>query len=252
MEPSALYYVRVKKRGYVPFFPEYYYRDEIEVFEEVKKKVGLFDLNEGEIKHLEIKMEKGCTLKGKIFKKDSEGIIPFKNASLYLSLYFPKTDTYWQGMKRAGIKSIPTDDKGEFIIESLEPSEHYSIQLLEDGYATQRLKDICVKKSETSVINHTFDFTAAAIVEGTITIDGKVPKELYIQILHLFNINGTEMVKGCAYHVLNNSSKFSVLGIPPGDYMMAIVAYNEKDEEYSKKIKFYISNSDKKTININL
>lgn len=76
------YFMRCTAPGYAQYIPEYYAEYvKPEYFDEIFRP---FRIEEGQIKHIRINLEKGGSLKGVLFKKDSTGISPFKGVTVFL------------------------------------------------------------------------------------------------------------------------------------------------------------------------
>jgi hypothetical protein len=74
--PNREYFIRCTATGYAQYIPGYYLEYvKPEYFDEI---IHPFLLEEGQIKHVQIRLEKGGSLKGILYIKDASGILPFK------------------------------------------------------------------------------------------------------------------------------------------------------------------------------
>jgi 5-hydroxyisourate hydrolase-like protein (transthyretin family) len=210
-----------EKTGYVTYQPRY----KITQIYGGRKLVEVLHIEEGEIRHLDIKMERGGQLLAKIFKKDENGISPYTDFSAQIG--FKAGDTIDDIFTLDGIS-----EGGEYFTDGLEASDRYTLRINAVEYAgyPEFETNFEIKKGETTIIEHTFDFTDNTGVTGVIYLDNE-PVE--IAVLTLQDINN---------HVVAEAStqmeyKYSFKNIPPGTYTLRVYFSKEKKEYWpSRKI----------------
>jgi hypothetical protein len=202
------YILSCHKSGYADYQPDY----KILEMNDPSKYVNVINLNQGEIKHFNIEMEKGGGVLVTIFKKDENGVSPFT--------YYSSTIGIVEGEHIFTVAYHPFDTENEeFLTESLIPSDKYSINIeaiLPDrsGLPTYRTQ-FTVKKNEITVISHTFDFTDITGVNGVVMY---INIPLGSGVVYLQNMEGDII----AEIFINYDGKYSFRNIPPGVYKIAV------------------------------
>jgi hypothetical protein len=239
------YYLQCYKRGYIPFLPEYYQSVKKELF---RKVYQTFNLKEGQIKHVRIKLEKGGTLKGVLYKKDLSGVSVFKNKSMFLGRKRSSDEHLFpEHVTELGNIEVVTNERGEFEIDGLESSDEYFIEFLSFGYIYPTFRNIKIKKNEVTNIDFTVDLSNQTGVKGVIKINGEIP--------HLGNVTMTPITPGnsnllwVCLSAINENGEYSCQGLPPGKYRMEILFYYDEDSEMKKELIVIIEQGRTKTIN---
>jgi hypothetical protein len=214
---AGTFYVQCNKAGYVPFLPDYYRKNiKPEYIEEVFR---LFNLKEGQIKHLKIELERGGTLTGKFYVKDSSGTYVLTNSGVFLNRLRDVDDTHLRDTKIFEILYNDVHNNGEMIINGLEPSDNYYMKIISDGYYSQTIEDISIVKNEANNISFTLDCIGKASVKGFLTINGEM---VYSGSVNIANPEKDKFGRYnfCAYP-LKNEKFFTLNAIPPGKYRLS-------------------------------
>jgi hypothetical protein len=207
------YYIRGEKPGYVPYQPLYKIMRAFRM-----KLVDVLRIDEEEIRHLDIKMERGGQLLAKIFKKEKNGISPYNKFSAKIG--------YRAGDKIEDIFTLGGISKGgEFFADGLVESDRYTFRLRaieHEGYPKFKTK-FEIKKGEITTIEHTFDFTDNTGVTGVIYLDNE---PISNAVVELEDINSHAVAE--TEPRLEN--KYSFKNIQPGTYTLTVFFMNENKE----------------------
>ena len=225
------YIIRGKKSGYATYQPEY----KIDQNYGGRNLVEVLFIKEGEIRHLDIKMERGGQLLAKIFKKDENGISPYTDFSAQIG--YRTGDTIDDIFTLYGIRI-----GGEYFADGLEASDRYSLSVIETertGYPEFET-NFEIKKGETTIIEHTFDFTDNTGVIGVIYLDNE-PVE--IATLYLQDIN-SHLVAEASPQI---EGKYSFKNIPTGTYTLRVY-FSKENKKYRILKKILIEKGILKTL----
>ena len=272
------YYLLCFKKGYIPFLPEYY-RQWIkdEYFEEIYR---VFKLDEGQIKHIKIKMEKGGILKARFYKKEASGVSIYKNISFSLERKREPNEVFFIDLDTFFVLSVEIDNigdiaptvfihpnktgefeikgftvevtqPGEYVVYGLEPLYDYNITFSEDGYRIPVIRDISIEKNEVTNIEYTVDLTNKTGIQGGITISGIPPRDGSIALDSL-DPDTPDLYWSCRSE-LDKDGKYSCLGLLPGKYKMEIyvIAQSPPDHDIRKDIIVEIEEGKTKILNLN-
>jgi hypothetical protein len=245
---TVFYFIECSKRGYVSFPPIYYL--EYGKDEYYADLLQMFQVQEGEIKHLRVELEKGGTLKGTFYKKDLSGISPFSHASgLLIRESVPDMERL-RDERSFIIFHIEADENGKFMIEGIEPFDQYSIRIFPRVYVSQEIENIVVRKNQVEEIEYTFDMTDQTGIEGSVKVNGQPPQLGHIYILNLTQ----ESLKtfGGATTRIENDGHFVYKGMPPGKYRLTASGFDKDRNRFSGEYFVEISANQTKVININL
>jgi hypothetical protein len=240
------YYIQCYKKGYIPFLPEYYRSVKDELFAKIFR---VFDLKEGQIKHIRIKLERGGTLKGVLYKKELSGVTIFKNVSMFLGRKKDADEYVFPGhVKELGNIEVKTNEKGEFEMTGLEPSDEYFIEFLEIGYRYPTFRNIKIRKNEVTNIDFTVDFTDQTGIKGVIKINGEIPQigSVYLKII---TNNNSDLLWSCRSYI-NDIGEYSCFGLLPGKYEMDINLYYSEGK-VTKRLIVEIEQGKTKTLDLN-
>jgi len=243
----SAFYVQCEKKGYISLIPSIYlkYR-KVEKFPEV---AGIFTLQEGQIKHFAIELEKGGGLKGTIYKKEASGISPYSFIGGYLKIITnPDSNLLRDDEYGYNIADIDTDEKGKFEIEGIEPYDDYSIKLLLNGYPAEIIQHIKIEKNVTENIEYVIDLTDPTGMEGVIKIGQTIPESGEVRMQ---KISGTSLdYTDIGYCRLSKDGRYSCRGLNPGTYRVYVAAYDS--EKHEKEFTVEIVEGTTKMFNINL
>lgn len=221
------FYVQCSKKDYIPSIPELYKAYSKPEF--VKENFRVFKLNEGQIKHLKIELEKGGILKGKIFKKEPSGITPLSYAGGFLKRKSnPDEKRLEEAISGYKIEHIDADEKGEFEIHSIEPYDNYYITFVLNGYPLIDVSDIKVNKYTTEMVEIILDLTDQTGIEGIITVGALPAKSGYIYIIRDVPISQLKKNDISSFDIYENNinGKYSCKGLNPGVYRMSVHVSN--------------------------
>jgi hypothetical protein len=213
------YIIRGIKSWYATYQPEY----KIDKNYGGRNLVEVLFIKEGEIRHLDIKMERGGQLLAKIFKKDENGISPYTDFSAQIG--YRTGDTIDDIFTLYGIRI-----GGEFFADGLPASNRYtlSVNAVEfEGYPEFET-NFEIKKGETTIIEHNFDFTDNTGVTGVIYLDNEPVEHA---TLYLEDTKSHVVADATVY----TGNKYTFKNIMPGNYTLRV--YFDKDEKEYKVLK---------------
>ncbi len=241
------FYLQCEKKGFISLIPPIYlkYRKD----EKLPEVAGIFMLQEGQIKHFAIELEKGGGLKGTIYKKDASGISPYSYIGGYLKrITNPDVNVLRDDEYGYNIADIDADKNGIFEIVGIEPYDDYSIKFLPMGYPAVTIHHIKIEKNVTENMEYVIDLTNPTGLEGVIKIGGDIPEGGYV---HMRNISKTSLVyTDFGYCSLSEDGSYSCKGINPGTYQVNIEVY--KEGKHEKEFIVEIVEGTTKVFNINL
>jgi phage-related protein len=202
------YIISCHKSGYADYQPDY----KILMMTDPSKYVNVINLNQGEIKHFSIEMEKGGGVLVTLFQKDENGVSPLTDYIGTIGLS-ESEDIFTVDFLQ------PDSENEENLIESLIPSDKYNIVIRaispdRSGHPTYRTQ-FTVKKNEITIISHTFDFTDITGVNGVV-IYNNIPLAFGIVMLH--NMEGDIIAEAKT----NYDGKYSFRNINPGVYKIVV------------------------------
>ncbi len=253
--PGKRYYIRCTAPGYAQYIPEYYF-DAVppEYFDEIFKP---FLLEEGQIKHIRINLEKGGDLKGVLFVKDASGISPFKDVTVFLRKK-KKPNEYFlmdtNDNERFRLGYTKTDESGCFIFHELEPSEdsitdEYSIEFDKEGYYLPFIRGIKIKKGEENHMEYTFDFSDPLELKGKITINGEPATNGELILNSQLLKNSEKKIFINSY--LDKNGNYSFNGILPGLYSLYILCFESHEKIVEEKRLIEIEEGKSKVLDMN-
>jgi len=250
-------YIQVKKRGYIPFIPKYY-------FKYLKKKAKadvfrVFEISEGVIKHVRIKLKRGGIIKGKFKAKDSEGIFPLSNFGLFLRRKTNPCPEILRDEKSSDytIAFLHMDENGYVEINGVKSYDDYYMEFVFGGYSAKYIKNISVNKGEVVNIEKTIDLTDPTGVKGEVTVNSE---KVYYIFLYIWPSNLKEIEEkknNTCYFQIKRDNKFFCKGLDPGMYNLRIAVEIKNRgangaKKYIKKLTIRIEEGITKKLNINL
>jgi hypothetical protein len=160
---KGAYFIECIKPGYATFSPDYYLQ-----LPYPQKYINIFQMNEGQIKHFEIKMEKDGKLKVIINKKDDQGISGYGEVEFTLSAVIK--DQHNDRNYYCDISRFTTSKDGICIIDGLNPGNYYSIWIKLQPFIDFDKDDILIEKNKTIEISKLYDFTDKTGISGSFII----------------------------------------------------------------------------------
>jgi hypothetical protein len=239
------YFLAVFKEGYAAVGPFYYKKPDL--FEErtgsaETSQIERFHLQEGQIKHFKIQMEKEAILKVNVFRKTFEGIEPidyfevllqhsdfleeFKanikpgsNENSYLKKY--KSVIHRDFEK----KYIPTDEGFQTIYFKKGKA---NLKIYFDGYPPKNFEGIQLEKGKVKLVEFVVDFTNSPVVYGIIKHKdtGEPFDDVYIAIQKQDEPNKELYIDSYT----NKYGKYWLGGIEPGRYLLCFHYYNRNKQ----------------------
>jgi uncharacterized surface anchored protein len=198
--------------------------------------IDMFDLQQGQIKHLEIQLQKGGKIKGRVLIKDENGVSGVKNVSINLENKQVRNQRY--------PLNPAADSNGNFLIGSLIPDDNYRIEIsIHEGFPDFET-DLSVKKGETTYIEHIFDATDNTGVFGTVILDGKPHDDCGVRLYSL------SVEKTIAEIDTDDNGKYVMKNIPVGKYFIKFSYLDENKNFIQKEIEIEIKKGEMKQINM--
>lgn len=250
VKPGNNYYIICREDNHFSNVPEYLCDDEMMWIDipRIRQAVGVFNLKEGETRKMDIRLEKGGMIKGKILQNNADGIKPFEYVAIKLLKKYEEKDIFSSNSPlydNITIGHFFIRENGEFFFPGLRPSDNYSIIIEPHRYfASQFIRDIEVRGNETHFIEFTFDFLSRTGIKGTVTKNGIPLKSVYISI---YRIPGSEDFGSMK---TDQDGKYSILMMQPGLYKIEYGYFDKDDVEHEKVVKINIETDEIKIINI--
>ena len=158
---KGVYCIGVIKDGYAaqgPFFsildtekdPEFYQVNET-------KKAKFITLGEGQIKHLQIKIEKEAVLEISVFRKDEKGLVPAKG---WINFIISPED-YFDHIDRFEVSS-------HVFLSKYLGAGKVKVAIYTDGARPKEYNDIVLEKGKQTKIEYIIDYTTGPLIYGII------------------------------------------------------------------------------------
>lgn len=239
------YYLSFNKKKYIRNVPRYYYSAFLKGLKpsDFEKTVGVFYVKEGEIKYFEKSLEKGGTLEGTITQIDSSGERSCKFITIILFRKRNPDDIIHKDFEFIEFGIIPIH-KGKVLLEGLLPSNNYLIELRKIGFVNKYIKNINIKKNETTQINFTYDLNNKTGVKGIITKDNNPLKTSFID---MYILSSKKLIYE---YMTSKSGKYSIMMLDPGFYEIEISYFDKNDIWQKKNLKIEIKKDITKILNI--
>jgi len=228
------FFVGCYKSGYANTSP-FYLLNEINS----EQFINFFELREGQVKHIDIQMEKGGELKMNIQKKDMTGISGYKNIIIQI---YRKPKHNLANPQYYYVKSLSTDENGISIIDGLIPGEIFEILIRKDGFPRIK-KEILIKKNESIEIYHLYDFTIKPSIAGKITHSEKQLLNASIFLVSN-NIVGPDID-------ITIKSEYQFRDINPGFYDLYLVVVYDNESPIKKIYPIKVERDSTYILNLN-
>ncbi len=249
------YYVRVFKDGYVSNIEEY--QLDSYLFHKMIEKYE-FEIKKGDIKRINIGLERGGDIELKVNKKDKNGLNIY-SGGLDIKVY----KKYEEGDPE------PTRKYGGYIIRdryfdrvngngrnlkirNLKPSDKYFLKIRgrKKTYVTWpvRVDNVIVRKGEVTKVECVFDLDKTGAIEGRILRDGE-PVATLMVFLTRVDENYSEGFSDL-YDITSKDGKFSFKLLPQGLYEISYFHRDEHGKEKKRRLKVQIGSVEKRKIEI--
>jgi hypothetical protein len=251
VDPGEYYYFVCKEDNYVSNLQEYMQKKLFNYFDNpgLREMAGFFTLKEGDIKFFILNLEKGGKIKGKIYQKYANEIIPMTDCIVYLEKEYEETDLVLTSPYLTTPKSIIIDkarimDNGDFYFSGIKPLNKYSLTIMTFvGFAYQYIKSIEIKKNETIFLDFTFDWGDKTGIKGTVTKSGLPLKSAYIYLMSLPDEEVSADPK------TDEEGKYSILMLSPGVYKLSCTYFDSNKTKHKREIKIKLNINEIKIIN---
>jgi len=247
------YYVRVFKDGYVSNIEEY--QLDSYLFHKMIEKYE-FEIKKGDIKRINIGLERGGDIELKVNKKDKNGLNIY-SGGLDIKVYKKYEEGDPEPTKKYGgyiIRDRYFDrvNGRNLKIRNLKPSDKYFLKIRgsKKTYVTWpvRIDNIIVRKEEVTKVECVFDFDKTGAIEGRVLRDGK-PVEILMVFLTRVDENYSEGFSDL-YDITDKDGKFSFKLLPPGLYEISYFYEDEHGKEKKRRLKVQLESAEKRKIEI--
>jgi hypothetical protein len=236
------YFVMCEKSGYMTVNPLHLAQEQ-----NPEDYLPIFFIDEGEIKHFDIKMKRGGSLKVTVQKKDINGIFGINESDCWISKKSKSKDPETGEPYLVIVSSRFTDSNGVSFFDGLEPGEEYDVSIM--GHELpKREKKAIIKVNETVELNFIFDLTDATGIKGEISYrEDKTPE---------FTSVGLRLVMDGKYRYITDlnitgKSDFLITNLTPGTYLLLIAnSYIGEDGITGKKILVKIKSGETSLVKI--
>ncbi|MDQ1353671.1 MAG: CarboxypepD reg-like domain [Acidobacteriota bacterium] len=224
----SAFYLQCEKTGYISLIPSFYF--EYRKDEKFREVAGVFRLQEGQIKHFAIELEKGGGLKGTIYKKEASGISPFSYLGGYLKRRTnPDSNLLQDDEYGYYIASINTDKNGNFEITGIEPYDDYSIKFVLTEHPFEVIQHVKIEKNIIENIEYVIDLTDQTGIEGIIKIGQDIAEkgEVWIRNISKSSLDQADICNSD----ISKDGRYSCKGVNPGTYRVYVIAFNSVKSE---------------------
>jgi hypothetical protein len=236
------YFVKCEKPGYMTVNPTYLAQEQ-----NPEEYLPIFFIDEGKIKHFEIKMKRGGSLKVTVQKKDTKGILGINEAQCWVSKQSKSIDPETGESYLISVASPFADVNGVAFFDGLEPGEEYFVIIREQGLP-MREKNAIIKPNETIKLNFLYDLTDKTGILGKINYNKEKSPEFTFIILTLF--------KNDFYHYITElditgKTGFYFPNLIPGTYRIYISnRYEDEVKKNRKRILIEVRSGENSVVNI--
>ncbi|MCP4148631.1 MAG: carboxypeptidase-like regulatory domain-containing protein, partial [bacterium] len=205
-----------------------------------QKALNLATIAEGERRFFDIKLRKGCLIKGTVYIKDQTGVRPLiptdefypDNVRIYLFRIVTPEEKDVYPFGEVEYDEVYLDKKGNYYINGVMPFHSYLISYLHQGFAI-RYKSPEVKNLENLTINHTFDDTDKTGISVKIYTNNE---PIHGSINMIKSLDG----RGLGPLVLSDG-RYILKNITPGNYQL-LVSFYSNDDYIGKQMQVKIEN----------
>jgi hypothetical protein len=195
-------------------------------------------LNEGEIKHVEIKLKKEAIIEIRFNRKTKDGIEPLSR-EMFPGFTHPDglinfdADISFIENKDMFISSnAAKKDVGLMLFKSLPPGYKVRVHAIASGYPS-KIYNITLEEGKTHIIDHLLDFTTGQVVYGLITYKN-TGKPLHDVRISIYN---TDVEDQDVAYTTDFNGKYWLGGFIPGKYVMNIYPRTGKKVSLQFEIK---------------
>ncbi len=228
---GVFYYIQCQKISYISLVPRYYF--EYSKKESFRDMVKGFSVNEGQVKFIEIEMEKGGALEGVIYGVDWKGESPLSLVGGLLILKTNPNADFLCDASRYVIGHIETDKNGYFYIDGLETNDKYYLALQPVGHFVSDIKGASVIKGEKKRAEYRVDMTDQTGIEGYVKVEGQ-PMRACSVFLTQVNPSNPDLVIRQFYIKTGEDGFFFYRGMPTGTYWVSIRGFDINQKYYSR------------------
>lgn len=214
------YFLSCEKKGYIEHKSKHLGLLGFESLkdDEFAKIFGTFVLKDGDTKNSEIVLEKGGTLKGKIFPKVDEAILMRKACVSIRKEYeegdFFKPHPIYKDYYYVNYSIV--DKNVNYAFHGLKPSKRYEIKIEKRGFPTHYIHNVEIKKNRTTTIDYSFDIKNGTGIKGIITQKNQPLKDTYIELILVSN--GASI----AEFMTSDDGRYIIRAVEPGFYHVRI------------------------------
>lgn len=235
------YFVKCEKPGYMTTNPIYLAQEQ-----NPEEYLPIFFIDEGKIKHFEIKMKKGGSIKVSVQTKDTNGIFGINEAQCWVSKNSKSINPETGKHYTIFVASPYADINGVAFFDGLEPGEEYFVIIREHGLPLRK-KSAIIKPNETVELNFLYDLTDKTGIFGKIINKGKTPTSTYIS-LALFKDGLYEYVTRLD---IDEKTEFFIPNLSEGNYLLYVISrFEEDNEKKTKKFKINVKKDETSVVNI--
>lgn len=251
IEPKKeiFYYVQCQKKGYISLIPEYYFEyDKIELFRDMVKG---FSVDQGQVKFVDIGLEKGAVLEGMLRGIGLQGEYPLASVSGFLMRKTNPNHAYLKEKYLYVVNHFDTDEKGFFKIAGVEPYDQYLLAVNMAAHEVKDIEHVIVEKGKDNYFRYTLDLTDQTGFEGYIKVNGHPPHSCTIDLSQFSKTNPDQLIYWSRIYA-NKEGFFSYKGILPGIYILSFSGTDEDNNYFRFPENKIIEIVSKKTLVLNL
>ncbi len=246
---GIFYYIQCQKKGYISLIPEYYFKYvKKELFRDMVKG---FTVAEGQVKFVDIGLEKGAVLEGMLRGIGLQGESPIASVPGSLARKTNPNSAYLKKRYRYVVDYFGTDEKGNFKIEGVEPYSQYVLAIDMATHDVKDIENVIVEKGKNNYIQYTLDLTNQTGVEGYIKVNGHPPHSCTIDLSQYSKTNPDQLIYWTRIYT-NKEGFFSYKGLLPGIYKLSFGGYDNDINSFSFPEKKIIEIESQKTLILNL
>ncbi len=245
---GIFYYIQCQKKGYISLIPEYYFEyDKKELFRDMVKG---FSVDQGQVKFVEICLERGAVLEGMLRGIGLQGEYPIASVPGALVRKTNPNSAYLKKRYRYVVDHFGTDEKGNFKIEGVEPYSQYVLALHMATHEVKDIENVIVEKGKNNYCQYTLDLTDQTGVEGYIKVNGHPPHSCTIDLSQYSKTNPDQLIYWSRIFT-NKEGFFSYKGLLPGIYILSFDGFDKDSNFFSFPENEIIEIVSQKTLSLN-
>jgi len=234
-------YIRCVKEGYISINPNY-----LKCEKNPKYEIKTFEIKEGEIKVVVLKMKRGgCGFRVLLKKKDENGISPITEYVLDVDKYSKSIDPDTGKRYLYTVLSRPLPKyfypQGYIDLKGFEAGEEFVIRVEKEGLPTRTKNFVVRDGDEINEVIFLYDYKTGI----------KVITKFSIKRIDFLSLDLARIKFISTIHCSNNKTEYFFLGLTPGEYKLYTFFSYENEKMRTKIYPLFVKKDRIISLNLN-